>query len=78
MKDILRGFVELHFKRRVEVSYSHIRDLLLLSLFLDYFGLDNPLGVYVLELYPYMIHEFHLWHRSVGLERGGLGFLPCC
>ncbi|MEN3028181.1 MAG: hypothetical protein ABDH29_02960 [Aquificaceae bacterium] len=78
MKDILKGFLELHFKKQVEVSYYYIRDLLLLSLFLDYFGLDNPLGIYALDLYPYMFEEFHLWHRSLGMERGGLDFLPCC
>ncbi|MCS6998647.1 MAG: hypothetical protein N2648_00965 [Aquificaceae bacterium] len=78
MKDILKGFFELHFKRQVEVSYYYIRDLTLLSIFLDYFGLDNPLGIYALDLYPYMLEEFHLWHRSLGMERGGLDFLPCC
>lgn len=78
MKEIFRGFLELHFKKPVEVSYSYVRDLLLLSLFLDYFGLDNPLGVYALDFYPEMLQEFHLWHRSLGLERGGLSFLPCC
>lgn len=78
MKEIFKGFIELHFKKPVEVSYSYIGDLLLLSLFLDYFGLDNPLGVYMLDLYPYMLGEFHMWHRSLGLERSGLDFLPCC
>ncbi|MEJ7554546.1 MAG: hypothetical protein WKI50_01250 [Aquificaceae bacterium] len=78
MKEIFRGFIELHFKKPVEVSQSHVRDLLLLSVFLDYFGLDNPLGVHVLDLYPLMLYEFHIWHKSLGLERGGLDFLPCC
>ncbi len=78
MKEIFRGFIELHFKKPVEFSQSHLRDFLLLSVFLDYFGLDNPLGVYVLDLYPLMLHEFHIWHKSLGLERGGLDFLPCC
>lgn len=78
MREIFRGFIELHFKKPVEVSYFYVRDLLLLSVFLDYFGLDNPLGVYVLDLYPEMLEEFHLWHRSLGIERGGLSFLPCC
>ncbi len=78
MKEFLRAFFELHFKKPVEVSYAHLRDLLLFSVFLDYFGLDNPLGVYVLDLYPYLLEEFHLWHKSLGVERGGIDFLPCC
>ncbi|MEJ5339188.1 MAG: hypothetical protein ACK42C_08575 [Aquificaceae bacterium] len=78
MRDILKGFIDLQFKKPLEVSYSYTRDLLLLSLFLDYFGLDNPLGIYVLDLYPYMFQEFHLWHKSLGLEMVSLDFLPCC
>lgn len=78
IREIFRGFVELHFKKQVEFSYSYLRDILLLSLFVDYFGLDNPLGIYSLDLYPYLLEEFHLWHRSLGIERGGLSFLPCC
>ncbi|MCS6875421.1 MAG: hypothetical protein N3C57_04015 [Aquificaceae bacterium] len=78
MKDIFKGFLELHFKKPVELSQSYVRDILLLSLFLDYFGLDNPLGVYSFDLYPYMLKEFHAWHRSLNMERSGLNFLPCC
>ncbi|MCS7171185.1 MAG: hypothetical protein N3D14_02730 [Aquificaceae bacterium] len=78
MMGILKDFLELNFKKQVEVSYSYTRDMLLLSIFLDYFGLDNPLGVYALDLYPYMLEEFHLWHRALGIERGGLDFLNCC
>ncbi len=78
MKEIFGAFVNLHFKKPLELSYSHTRDMLLFSLFVDYFGLDNPLGVYVLDLYPYMLGEFHLWHKSLGIERGGLDLFPCC
>ncbi|MCS6957914.1 MAG: hypothetical protein RMK75_05590 [Aquificaceae bacterium] len=77
MKELIRAFVDLHFKKPIEVS-SPARDLLLLSLFLDFFGLDNPLGVFNLDLYPYMLEEFHLWHKSLGIEKSSLSFLPCC
>ncbi|MFN3871076.1 MAG: hypothetical protein ACK4MW_06300 [Aquificaceae bacterium] len=78
MKELFKGFIELHFKKPVEVSQSYLRDLLIISLFLDYFGLDNPLGIYAIDLYPYMLHEFHLWHKGLGIERSGLDFMPCC
>ncbi len=78
MKEILKGFIELHFKKPVELSQSHLRDTLLLLVFIDYFGLDNPLGVYFLDLYPFLLEEFHLWHKSMGIEKSALSFLPCC
>ena len=78
MREILRGFFELHFKKTVELSQHPIRDMLLLLAFIDYFGLDNPLGVYFLDLYPFLLEEFHLWHKSLGIERSGVSFLPCC
>lgn len=78
MREFFRDFIEIHFKKPVEVSQSYVRDLLLLSLFLDYFGLDNPLGIYFLDLYPYIFEEFHSWHKTLGLESGGLSFFPCC
>ncbi|MFN3976847.1 MAG: hypothetical protein ACK4LT_07290 [Aquificaceae bacterium] len=78
MREFFRGFIEIHFKKPVEVSQSYLRDLLIISLFLDYFGLDNPLGIYAIDLYPYMLSEFHLWHRTLGIEKSGLDFMPCC
>ncbi|RMH80786.1 MAG: hypothetical protein D6674_02745 [Acidobacteria bacterium] len=78
MREFFKGFVDLHLKKPVELSQSHLRDMLLLMLFLDYLGLDNPLGVYTLDLYPHLLEEFHLWHRSLGLERAGIDLLPCC
>jgi len=78
IKSNLLGFVELHFKKPVEVSHSYLRDHLLFFLFTEYFGLDNPLGIYTLDLYPYLLEEFHLWHRSIGIEKSGFDIFPCC
>ncbi|QWK13294.1 MAG: hypothetical protein KNN14_01395 [Aquificota bacterium] len=78
MREFFKAFLDVHFKKPVEVSQSYVRDLLILSLFLDYFGLDNPLGIYALDLYPYLLEEFHLWHKTLGMEKSGLDFLPCC
>jgi len=78
MREFFRAFVELHFKKPVELSQSYKRDMLLLFIFLEYFGLDNPLGIYTLDLYPYLLEEFHLWHKSLGLERVAIDILPCC
>jgi hypothetical protein len=78
IRSYFSSFVELHFKKPVEVSCSYLRDALLFFLFAEYFGLDNPLGIYALDLYPYLLEEFHLWHKSLGIEKGGFNMLPCC
>ncbi|WP_079654236.1 hypothetical protein [Thermocrinis minervae] len=74
----LREFDRLHFRQIVGLEYTHIRDALMASLFLEYFGLDNPLGVYTLDLYPYLLEEFHLWHKSLGQDRSSSKIFPCC
>ncbi|ADC89961.1 conserved hypothetical protein [Thermocrinis albus DSM 14484] len=78
MKDLVHQFILLHFKKPVEASYRHLGDALLLTVFMEYFGLDNPLGVYALDLYPLLVEEFHLWHRSLGMEKSPFSFIPCC
>ena len=41
-------------------------------------GLPNPATLYLLEVYPYLLEQFHLWHRRMGIEHSPLGSLPCC
>jgi len=31
-----------------------------------------------LEVYPYLLEQFHEWHRRMGIERSPLDNLPCC
>ncbi|WP_029551902.1 hypothetical protein [Thermocrinis jamiesonii] len=78
IRELLSEFVLLHFKRPVEADFRDLRSALLFCMFLDWFGLDNPLGIYILDFYPELLSEFHLWHRTLGLEHFSLSFLPCC
>ena len=66
---IIKDFSHLHFKKPIEYEYTDLRDLLIASLFLEYFGLDNPLGIYTMDIYPYLLEEFHNWHKTLGFER---------
>ncbi|WP_448587942.1 cory-CC-star protein [Thermocrinis sp.] len=78
IRSLFNQFVELHFKKPVEAGSKDLRSALLFSMFLEWFGLDNPLGIYILDFYPELLSEFHLWHKSLGLEHYSLSFLPCC
>ena len=41
-------------------------------------ALPNPATLYLLEIYPYLLEQFHSWHRRMGMDRSPLGGLPCC
>ncbi|WP_448584674.1 cory-CC-star protein [Thermocrinis sp.] len=78
VRGLFSEFVQLHFKKPVEADFKDLRSALLFCMFLDWFGLDNPLGIYILDFYPQLLEEFHFWHKTLGLEHYSLSFLPCC
>ena len=41
-------------------------------------ALPNPATLYLLDVYPYLLDQFHLWHRRMGMDRSPIGNLPCC
>ncbi|ANU21144.1 hypothetical protein BBI15_13590 [Planococcus plakortidis] len=53
-------------------------DLFLLMLYSEMLGIPNPVYYYTLELYPYMIEEFHDWHLRMGMEKSPLSGIRCC
>jgi hypothetical protein len=57
---------------------AELNDLFLLLCFMEATGLPNPTTLYLLEVYPYLLDQFHLWHRRMGIERSPIGSLPCC
>ena len=40
--------------------------------------MPNPATLYLLEVYPYLLEQFHTWHRRMGIEHSPIGSLPCC
>jgi len=55
-----------------------LNDLFLLLCFMETVGLPNPATIYLMEVYPYFLEEFHTWHRRMGMEHSPLDNLPCC
>lgn len=53
-------------------------DLFLLLLYSEMIGIPNPVYYYTLELYPYMIEQFHDWHLRMGMEKSPLSGIRCC
>ena len=46
--------------------------------YLELMGVPNPAAFYLLDMYPLLLDEFHLWHRRMGIDHSPLGSLPCC
>jgi len=53
-------------------------DLFLLMCFSELLGIPNPVSFYTLELYPYILEEFHEWHLRMGMEKSPLDHIRCC
>ena len=76
--DILRGAVLSRYERDLRQQTAELNDLFLLLCFMEAAGMPNPATLYLLEVYPYLLEQFHAWHRRMGIERSPLDSIPCC
>lgn len=53
-------------------------DLFLFMLYSEMLGIPNPAYYYTLELYPYMMEQFHDWHLRMGMEKSPMTGFRCC
>ncbi len=76
--DFLHGMAfggrESHLRGRA----ADLNDLFMLMAYMEMVGLPNPAAYYLLDLYPCLIEEFHLWHRRMGFDRSPLATFSCC
>ena len=78
LAEILRGAAFGRYEREVRQQTAELNDLFLLLCFMEAAGIPNPATLYLLEVYPYLLEQFHQWHRRMGIERSPLENLPCC
>lgn len=76
--DVLRGMTVSGYRRHLRGQAVDLQDLFLLLWYMDLIGLPNPAALYLLDVYPYFLDEFHRWHRRMGMDRSPLATLPCC
>jgi hypothetical protein len=76
--DILHGAALGRYERDLRQQTAELNDLFLLLCFMEAAGLPNPATLYLLEIYPYLLEQFHQWHRRMGIERSPIDSLPCC
>ncbi len=78
LADILRGAAFGRYERELRRQTAELNDLFMLLCFMEAAGMPNPAALYLLDVYPYLLEQFHLWHRRMGIERSSLDSLPCC
>lgn len=75
---MIRGMSVAGYRRQLRGQAVELQDLFLLLWYMDLMGLPNPAALYLVDIYPYFLEEFHLWHRRMGMDRSPLATLPCC
>ncbi len=76
--EVLAGATLGRYRQELRQQTAELNDLFLLLCFMEAAGLPNPATLYLLEVYPYLLEQFHLWHRRMGIEHSPVGSLPCC
>ena len=76
--DFFHGAAYGAYERELRLQAAELNDLFLLLCYMEIVGLPNPATLYLLDIYPYLHDQFHLWHRRMGMDRSPLGSLPCC
>ncbi len=78
LRDMFRGMAYGGHRRHLRGQAVELQDLFLLLCYMDLVGLPNPAALYLLDVYPYVVEEFHLWHRRMGFDRSPLATFSCC
>lgn len=75
---LYEDIISLPHKGEIARELREEDDLFFLLLYSEMVGIPNPVFYYTLELYPYMLEEFHDWHIRIGMEKSPLTGIRCC
>ena len=76
--DIARGAALAGYEHDLRRQTAELNDLFLMLCFMEATALPNPATLYLLEIYPYLLEQFHDWHKRMGIAHSPIGSLPCC
>jgi hypothetical protein len=77
-KRLLREFYEAPYRSAMARAKRDEDDLLMLFVFSEMMGIQNPVAFYTLELQPVLLEKLHDWHRRMGMDRSPLDGFRCC
>ncbi|MCC5885537.1 MAG: DNA helicase [Gammaproteobacteria bacterium] len=66
------------FRRQQRRSQRRQEDLFRLLVMSEALGVPNPAAFYCLELMPFLLEDFHAWHRRMGMEHSPVDGFRCC
>lgn len=69
---------EAPFRRQQRRAARRREDLFRLLVLSETLGIPNPCQYHALELLPFVLDDFHAWHRRMGLEHSPLEGFRCC
>ena len=78
LAEVMRGILRGPYERELRRHTAELNDLFMLLCFMEATAMPNPATLYLLEVYPYLLEQFHLWHRRMGMDHSPIGTLPCC
>jgi hypothetical protein len=78
VQDFFRGAAYGRHENILRSRALELNDLFMLLCYLELMGVPNPAAFYLLDMYPLLLEEFHLWHRRMGIDHSPLGTFRCC
>ena len=76
--EVYDAWYEAPYRRIARRQQQRRDDLFRLLVMSEALGVPNPASYYTLELLPFMLEDFHDWHRRMGMEHSPLEGFRCC
>lgn len=73
-----RQLYEQPLRRQIALEERRRDDFFRLLILSESLGLPNPAAWYSLELMPFLLEDFHQWHRRMGMEHSPVDGFRCC
>ena len=78
LSQLYDAWYEAPYRRMARRARRREEDLFRLLIMSEALGVPNPASFYTLELLPFMLEDFHDWHRRMGMEHSPLEGFRCC
>ena len=76
--ELLEALYGARHRRALLAAQRQRDDALMLMVYADTLGIDNPAAYQMLELKVLLADDFHDWHRRAGLDHSVLDCTRCC